>query len=195
MGFGEFRKSSEFSYFYKKRTVKILIPFIVLLTCMSCKKTENQAENRKNKKQDSTEIDIPQQQTYEIPPRPEYITGDFDGDTKRDTVYFVKHSLNGKYGLKLVFANHTIDTLGMGKEIAGQGFDDIKWAGIFEIAPKGESYAENVNEEGDLLSEELIPADSWIKLPNDGIFIHAAESCGGGIIYLEKDEYKWIQQE
>jgi hypothetical protein len=174
--------------------VKSIIPFILLLACTSCRKTDNQVEYPKIENQDTTEIST-QQQAYRIPPRPEYITGDFDGDTKRDTVYFVKHTQNGKYGLKLVFANHVIDTIGMGKEIVGQGFDDIEWAGIFETAPKGESYAENVDEEGDLLSEDQIPADSWIKLPNDGIFIHAAESCGGGIIYLEKGEYKWIQQE
>lgn len=175
--------------------MRFFIPFIILLACTSCRKTENQAQNLKNETQDSTEISIAEQQTYKIPMRPEYITGDFDGDKKRDTVYFAKHPTNGKYGLKLVFANHTIDTLGMGKEIVGQGFDDIEWAGIFQKASKGESYAENTNEEGDILSEDQIPAEAWIKLPNDGVFIHAAESCGGGIIYLDKGTYKWIQQE
>ena len=34
-----------------------------------------------------------------------------------------------------------------------------------------------------------------IKLENDGICIHAEESCGGGIIYLNNGKYEWIQQE
>lgn len=190
-----FTLRKEFEYIYTKRAVRFFIPFIVLLACTSCRKTENQAQDLKNEKQDSTEISIAEQQTYKIPIRPEYIAGDFDGDRKRDTVYFVKHPINGKYGLKLVFANHTIDTLGMGREIIGQGFDDIEWAGIFKKVPAGELHAENVDEDGGILTEEQIPTDAWIKLPNDGIFIHEAESCGGGIIYIDKGEYKWMQQE
>ncbi|MBI3240238.1 MAG: hypothetical protein HYZ43_15560 [Flavobacteriia bacterium] len=29
----------------------------------------------------------------------------------------------------------------------------------------------------------------------DGDFIHQAESCGGGVIYLKNGKFQWIQQE
>jgi hypothetical protein len=45
------------------------------------------------------------------------------------------------------------------------------------------------------LAADQIPAEDWVTLPNDGIYIHQAESCGGGVIYLDKGKYKWIQQE
>ena len=83
----------------------------------------------------------------------------------------------------------------MGKDIVGQGFDEIDWAGIFEKAPKNEVYYNNVNEDGEIIGEEEVKEEDKIKLPNDGIFIHAEESCGGGIIYLNNGKYNWIQQE
>lgn len=45
------------------------------------------------------------------------------------------------------------------------------------------------------MGDEEIKEEDKIKLPNDGIFIHADESCGGGIIYLNNGKYNWIQQE
>ena len=42
---------------------------------------------------------------------------------------------------------------------------------------------------------EDVKEENKIKLPNDAIFIHQAESCGGGIIYWENRKYHWIQQE
>jgi hypothetical protein len=73
----------------------------------------------------------------------------------------------------------------MGNDILKQGFDEIDWAEIFEKAPKNKIYWNNVNEEGEIVSEEEIKESDKIKLLNDGIYIHAEESCGGGIIYLK----------
>jgi hypothetical protein len=82
----------------------------------------------------------------------------------------------------------------MGKEVLGQGFDDISWVGIFEKAPQGEIYWNNVID-GEIISDEEMKESDKINLLNDGIFIHQAESCGGGVIYLKDGKFEWIQQE
>lgn len=122
------------------------------------------------------------------------ITGDFDGDTKQDTAYIVADAASGKHGLKIILSTNKVDYFGMGKEVLNQGFDDLNWAGIFQTAPKGKSYANNVDEHGEIITDS-IPAENWITLPNDGIYLHAEESCGGGVIYLDRGKYNWIQQE
>ncbi|MCH5597482.1 hypothetical protein [Niabella ginsengisoli] len=83
----------------------------------------------------------------------------------------------------------------MGKEILGQGFDDLEWVGVFEVAPKNEIYYNNVNDDGEIITEEQVKETDKIKLPNDGIFIHQKETGGGGIIYLKNGKFEWIQQE
>ncbi|MCP2027331.1 hypothetical protein L1276_002488 [Flavobacterium sp. HSC-32F16] len=121
---------------------------------------------------------------------------DLDGDGKNETVEIVRSTNNDKSGLRIVFGNgNRTDYFGMGNNVLGQGFDEIDWAGIFEKASKGEIVWNNVNEDGEIMGDEEIKEEDKIKLPNDGIFIHAVESCGGGIIYLKNGKYDWIQQE
>lgn len=121
---------------------------------------------------------------------------DLDGDSLDETVEIFRSTKNDKSGLKVTFSNgKRIDYLGFGNDILGQGFDEIDWVGIFEKAPKNEVYFDNVNEDGDIIGEEQVAEENKIKLPNDGIFIHAEESCGGGVIYLKNGKYEWIQQE
>ncbi len=127
--------------------------------------------------------------------KPNSIICDLDGDNLSDTVQIVMNTINKKYGLKIIFGNKKIEYLGMGKEIAGQGFDDIDWVGIFEVAPKNEIYYNNVNDDGEIIMEDEVKETDKIRLPNDGIFIHQAESCGGGVIYLKNGKFEWIQQE
>lgn len=127
--------------------------------------------------------------------RPNTITCDLDGDLRTDSVRIVQNTNNGKYGLKIIFGNKNIEYLGMGATMAGQEIDDISWTGIFETAPKGEVYWNNVNDEGEIISDEEVKEEDKIRLPNDGIFIHEAEACGGGVIYLKDGKFEWIQQE
>ena len=75
-----------------------------------------------------------------------------------------------------------------------QAFDDFIWVGEFKTIPKGSKAASNVGEDGEIITE-VIPDSLKTILPNDGIFIHASESCGGGIIYSDNESYQWIQQE
>lgn len=121
---------------------------------------------------------------------------DLDGDGKNETVEIVRSTNNDKSGLRIIFGNgNRTDYFGMGNNILGQGFDEIDWAGVFEKASKGNIVWNNVNEDGEIMGDEEIKEEDKIKLPNDGIFIHADESCGGGIIYLNNGKYDWVQQE
>lgn len=127
--------------------------------------------------------------------KPNFILCDLDGDKLTDTVQMVLNNKNEKYGLKIILGNKQLQYFGLGQKVLGQDFDDLNWVDIFEKAPKGEVYYNNVNEDGEIVSEAEIKETDKIKLPNDGIFIHAAESCGGGIMYLNNGKFEWIQQE
>lgn len=126
---------------------------------------------------------------------PNSIFCELDGDDLSDTVQIVQHIKNKKYGLKIIFGNTNLEYLELGDEILGQGFDDLSWVGVFEKAPKGDVYWNNVNVDGEIIMEGEVKEINKIKLPNDGIFIHQAESCGGGVIYMENGKFKWIQQD
>lgn len=130
-----------------------------------------------------------------IPMKPPFIMADIDGDFRQDSVIIAKEGTTGKEGLKIVFARGVTEFLGMGKKIAGQDFDDISWAGEFRKVSKDSLFVDNVDENGDFIDIDKIPKSKWTKLPADGIYLHYAESCGGGIIYRDKGSYKWIQQE
>lgn len=152
-------------------------------------KVENQAPNKlANQKIDTIVIS----KSHKL----NKIICDLDGDKKNEIVEIVQSTRNKKSGLRIIFGNGSeTKYLGMGNDILGQGFDEVDWVGTFEKAPKNETYWNNVGEDGEILTDEEIKEEDKIKLINDGIFIHAAESCGGGIIYLDNGSFKWIQQE
>ena len=179
--------------------------FISVLMIISCQKekTEQIISNQPVKPaKDTLQISNPkptpkENKTIVISKKhkPNSISLDLDGDGLHDVVNIVQNIENQKYGLEILFGNKKLDYLGMGKDIAGQGIDDIDWVGIFEVAPKNEIYYNNVSDDGEILTEDQVKESDKIKLPNDGIFIHQAESCGGGVIYLKNGKYEWIQQE
>ena len=173
--------------------MRIIILILILTIITSCKK-----ENESQKKIERTKTEKKDNDTIEISTKHKInkIICDLDGDKLNEIVEIVKSTKSGKSGLRIVFGNgKRTDYFGMGNEILKQGFEEIDWAGIFEKAPKNETYWNNVNEDGDILSEEEIKESDKIKLLQDGIFMHAEESCGGGIIYLKNGNYEWIQQE
>ncbi|MFD1603033.1 hypothetical protein ACFSJW_06965 [Flavobacterium artemisiae] len=183
--------------------MKLKILLLLSLLAVSCKKeTKTEIETPKVLK-DSTPISLKQTEIQEEDTiviskkhQTNKILCDLDGDGLNETVEIVRGIKSNKSGLRIIFGNKKrTDYLGMGKDIVGQGFDEIDWAGIFEKAPKNEIYYNNVNEDGEIIGEEEVKEEDKIKLLNDGIFIHAEESCGGGIIYLNNGKYNWIQQE
>ena len=183
----------------KIRILVIMTPLII-----SCKKDEKQevnnvtAEKKSETKNTENAVNKTNADTIVLSTKHKTnkILCDLDGDGLNETVEIVRSTKNKKSGLRITFGNgNKTDFFGMGNDILDQGFDEIDWAGIFEKAPKNELYWDNVGENGDILADEEIKETDKIKLLNDGIFIHAEESCGGGIIYLEGGKYKWIQQE
>lgn len=183
--------------------MKIRILFLLSLIAVSCKnetKTETPTAIQKDTTQIATKPEIKTEESDTIVISKKHKTNqilcDLDGDGKNETVEIVRSTNSDKSGLKITFGNGTrTDYFGLGHNVLEQGFDEIDWAGIFEKAPKGEIVWNNVNDEGEIMGDDEIKEEDKIKLPNDGIFIHAEESCGGGIIYLKNGKYEWIQQE
>lgn len=169
---------------------------LTLLTLTSCNYQQNELKKTEVETTDEPTITptIADTITDSKKHKPTFILCDLDGDNLSDTVKIVMNTNNEKYGLKIIFGTKKIEHLGLGKEVLGQDFDDFDWVGIFEKAPKGEVYFNNVNG-GEIITEEDVQESDKIKLPNDGIYIHAYESCGGGVIYLNKGKFDWIQQE
>ena len=185
--------------------MKIRILILITITLISCKKEiENQSENSEInksgtlKKTAELQPENKDNDTIKISKKHKInkILCDLDGDKLNEIVEIVKSTKSGKSGLRIIFGSgKRTDYFGMGNNILDQGFGEIDWAGIFEKVPKNETYWNNVNAEGEILSEEEIKEVDKIKLLNDGIFMHAKESCGGGIIYMKNGKYEWIQQE
>ncbi|MBB4804167.1 hypothetical protein HNP37_004253 [Flavobacterium nitrogenifigens] len=187
--------------------MKIKILFLVSLITISCKnetKTETPSNTQKDiletalKPKVNAEINIEEADTLALSKKHKInqIQCDLDGDGKDELVEIIRSTKNNKSGLKITFGNNKrTDYFGFGNNVLNQGFDEIDWAAIFEKAPKGQIIWNNVNDDGEIMGDDEIKEENKIKLPNDGIFIHAEESCGGGIIYLNNGKYEWIQQE
>jgi len=174
---------------------QLIINFcLTILTLTSCSNTQNEIK----KTETSDEVIISQVIDDTITDskkhNPNFILCDLDGDNLSDSVKIVLNKKNEKYGLKIIFGNKKVEYLGLGKQVLGQDFDNLDWVGIFEKAPKGEVYFNNVIG-GEIITEEDVKESDKIKLSNDGIFIHQYESCGGGVIYLKNGKFEWIQQE
>lgn len=123
------------------------------------------------------------------------VVGDFDGDTQKDSAFLMLNPQNNLHAIKIKYHSGNTDILGGGNSIVGNKKFTDAGLGIFKIAPKDHIYFNNVGVDGDILREEDVKDEDKIKLPNDGIFLHYKESCGGGIIYNENGTYKWIIQE
>ncbi|TDX86445.1 hypothetical protein [Epilithonimonas xixisoli] len=185
-----------------KPITTLFISTLMILSCLKEKTQEVLIDKSVEPAKDTLQISNPKP-TPEVNDKiiiskkhkPNSISLDLDGDGLKDVVNIVQNIENQKYGLEILFGNKKVDYLGMGKDIANQGIDDIDWVGIFEVASKNEIYYNNVSDDGEILTEDQVKESDKIKLPNDGIFIHQAESCGGGVIYLKNGKYEWIQQE
>jgi hypothetical protein len=181
--------------------MKFRILIFIAVLVISCKKEEKQQTEIKTVKTDSIKKpveNVNNTDTIVISTKHKVnkITCDLDGDNLDETVEIVRSTNSGKSGLRITFGNgKKTDYLGLGNNVLKQGFDEIDWAGIFEKAPKNEVYWNNVSDDGEIMGDEEIKEEDKIKLLNDGIFIHAEESCGGGVIYMKNGKYEWIQQE
>jgi len=171
---------------------------LMILMFVSC---QNGEKGNRLKKEESKVLTLPSENkvfndtlVLSKQHHPDAVFCDLDGDNLSDTVKIVRNTKNSKYGLKISFGNKKVTNLGAGEEFLGQGFDDLSWIGVFEKAPKGSVYW-NTIDDGEITADIVLDEKNKIKLANDGIFIHQAESCGGGVIYLKNGKFQWIQQE
>ena len=82
---------------------------------------------------------------------------DLDGNKKNEIVEIVENIRNKKTGLRIIFGDgKEIKYFGMGNDVLNQRFDQFDWVGIFEKASKNEIYWNNVDEEGEILSDDEI---------------------------------------
>ncbi|NHM08373.1 hypothetical protein G4D82_14180 [Flavobacterium sp. CYK-4] len=172
------------------KTIILMLIVAVIISCKNEKESQHKIERTQTDKKDNDTIEISKKHKINK------IICDLDGDKSNEIAEIVRSTKNGKSGLRIIFGHgKRTDYFGMGNDILNQGFDEIDWVEIFEKAPKNKTYWNNVSDDGELLSEEEIKESDKIKLLNDGIYLHAEESCGGGIIYLNNGKYDWIQQE
>ena len=183
--------------------MKIRVLIIIAIAFISCKNVENKQNDKVEslktdtiQKTEKKEINISDTIVVSKKHKINKISCDLDGDGLNETVEIVRSTKSDKSGLRIIFGNgNKTDYFGMGNNVLGQGFDEIDWVGIFEKAPKNGIYWNNVNDDGEIMADDEVNEADKIKLLHDGIFIHAEESCGGGVIYLKDGKYEWIQQE
>ena len=76
--------------------------------------------------------------------------------------------------------------------------DEYSWVGNFRAVRKGSALWSNWIETGDdegFREFDEVPQNEIIYLPYDAIFVHAGESCGGGFIFWNNNQWNWLQQE
>ena len=122
------------------------------------------------------------------------IYGDFNADAKEDFASLVTNTSNGLKGVLIVHNTDSVDyaLFGAGNEI--NGMKSLGWIGIFETIPKGENVAPTAvdPETGDILGDDF---NNSAQLTGNGIYMHAEESCGGGILYWNNTHYEWLHVE
>jgi hypothetical protein len=77
--------------------------------------------------------------------------------------------------------------------------NDLGFVGVFRKAPRGEAlwanYVDGLEESEGFRTFEEVPKNERFILKYDALYVHAAESCGGGYIYWNKEKFIWLQQE
>jgi hypothetical protein len=174
--------------------IRFLITPLLLFFVASC---SNRAQNNSSAVPvDQTPAKIQQDSLYRISTThtPYSVTGHFNEDNVVDTALLVRHTTTAKDALLIKFggSNNTM-LLRNGKDV-GVDFPDFNWVGLFEVIPKGTKIWNNVMD-GEIAGEDQVPEDQKILLQTDAIFVHVEEGGGGGIIYLEKGVYVWVQQD
>ncbi len=135
-------------------------------------------------------------ETYQVADftKPNFVEGNFNGDDLKDVAVLISNKKTSEKGLLILHNGNNKEYFVYGAGIEIQGMKDLDWIQIFERIPKGETVAETLVDEksGDIIGSDSLNS---VKLKNDGIFLHVAESEGGGIVYWDKDKYKWLHIE
>lgn len=174
--------------------IRSLIAPLLLFFVASCgNKTQYQTSTATDDKPTAT---VQPDTSYRISTThtPYRVTGFFNEDNILDTALLVRHTTTAKDALMIKYGgtNNSI-LLRNGKDV-GVDFTDFNWVRQFEVIPKGTKIWNNVAD-GEIIGEDQVRESQKILLHTDAIFVHENEGGGGGILYLEKGVYVWVQQD
>ena len=121
------------------------------------------------------------------------ITGDFFGGSIEDIAILIKNA-NGEIGIGII--DTKADKVAI-KVFGGKAdpfeISDYSWIGDFTTVPCGDTLWSNYIDDFRCLS--AVPNNEKVTLSYNAIYVHAAESCGGGFIYWKNGKFNWLQQE
>lgn len=147
-------------------------------------------------------ISIFQGFTIDTSKTPFFVKGDFLGDHVSDYAILLKKE---KEPLRIGI----IDKGGKKHQILksvdldakDRIIDEFDFVGVFRKVKRGEVLWTNWSEaKVDSASEgrqsfDEVPENEKVVLTYDALYVHAAESCGGGFMYWYKGRFLWLQQE
>jgi len=123
---------------------------------------------------------------------PFYLKGDFFGNKKEDSVILLKNS-EGETKIGFINKGIVTKTYILGNENDPFKMNNYSWIGIFEKVNAGEVLWSNY--EDDFVEFKDVPENKKVKLNYNSLYMHAAESCGGGFVYWKNGKFNWLQQE
>lgn len=121
------------------------------------------------------------------------LKGDFFGDGVLDDVL---RAQDQDENILLVFINHqanalpSLSYLGGGADVFN--IDSYPFA-ILTRVPQGQPLWSNY--ENDFRNFADVPEAEIQRLTYDALYVHEAESCGGGFIFWQNNQWNWLQQE
>jgi hypothetical protein len=105
------------------------------------------------------------------------LSGDFDGDKKKDrAVLVVETGERRRKGIAVMFASGRRLVLGAGHAL-GNGSDDFSWMNLWRVVPRVEA-------------RKTWRAPSWLK--GDALLVEEAESAGGLLLWKQR-RFVWQQ--
>jgi hypothetical protein len=123
--------------------------------------------------------------------KPAYLEADFNGDGIEDIASLVLDKKTKKEGILLIHGGTSqYFVFGAGTKF-GNGSDDFKWAGGWQIYKKKIAYEMLFDNDGGMSGSKKI------KLKRQSVFIYDLEDGepnSGGIIYWAGKKYIWIHQ-
>jgi len=123
------------------------------------------------------------------------ITGYYNNDDIIDTAFLLRlKRTNTKAALYIKHGGINQNVLFRDGKALGQDFANFHWVGQFDRIEKGTIIWENVVN-GEIVSEDQVPASKKVRLTTDAIFLHEDEGGGGGIVYFTNGRYTWMQQD
>ncbi len=122
------------------------------------------------------------------------LTGDFNGDNLKDFASIVKNKKDQKIGVIIIHNSNIQENFVFGAGNKIDDLTDLNWIEIFKTLPKGETVSPTLIDKktGDIIGQD---ESQNFELIGNGIYMSVGESHGGGILFWNREEYKWYHIE